>query len=732
MAKALTGRITLNLIAGIVITVLTVLITVSWMAYKHNQQAAASTETMVAGGLQAMGKRLAQLANDYGWWEEAYDAYIRKDDEWIEANIGTGITDTDIADLLVVISPEGTVDHSWITDDTTDTSDEIITPEMLSEIRSIAKGLPVENLAGKSGIYLKTPSVPMMIGIQHLAPVSKAGEVANTSLPIIVFGQYLDDSRLHELGQSFLIDDLRFADESGAGASELTIHDLAGDDLGYVAWTPPKPGNALLRSVLLPIGIALTLFCIAALATAFRARRMAIALTESEREAVTAARTDSMTGLMNRTGFTEMLESPHYDSACRSGQLAVIYLDVNGFKLVNDSIGHHGGDDLVKALAARIGSVLPPEAALARIGGDEFAIAVIADDLRQAAAETASTAVQSLDQPFTISGFEFHVTASVGYALSDGGCADPAELVRRADLAMYQAKNAAERDALCYHATMETGALEKKQIEAGLRRAIENGNELQVFYQPVVRTTDLSVTGFEALLRWTAPEFGSVSPAVFIPVAEETGLIHDIGRFVVEQACRDLHRWPGYHVAINVSPLQLRDPNFADEISAIVERHGLTPERFHLELTEGILVNNPTIAARKLATLKERGFTLALDDFGTGFSSIGYLRQFPFDILKIDRSFVREIGLNATANSLIQSLVSLGEALELSVVAEGIENEDQLKLLHLIQCEFIQGFLVSRPVSADGIDAFLVESGHRAGRRPGAGPVAERWVAAST
>ena len=459
---------------------------------------------------------------------------------------------------------------------------------------------------------------------------------------------------------------------------------------------------------------------------------MAIALTDSEREAVTAARTDSMTGLMNRTGFTELLASAEFVGACADRMLAIIYVDINGFKLVNNSIGHHGGDELVRAIAARITTILPAGATLARIGGDEFAIALVAGDLYEVAADTAAAAVHSLDQPFTISGFEFHVTASVGFAVADGDSQDPAELVRRADLAMYRAKNAAEREALRYHATMETGALEKKQLESGLRRAIEVGGELKVFYQPIVRANDLGIVGFEALLRWTSPEFGSVSPALFIPVAEETGLIHDLGRFVVNQASLDLHRWPGCHMAINVSPVQLRDPNFANDLLATVVGHGHTPDRFQLELTEGILVNNPTIATRKLGMLKEFGFTLALDDFGTGFSSIGYLRQFPFDILKIDRSFVRDIGLNATANALIQSLVSLGDALDLSVIAEGIENEEQLKLLRLIQCEYVQGFMISRPVAADDIDALVAAHDGGSPSQVGRGPVTERRVAAST
>lgn len=257
---------------------------------------------------------------------------------------------------------------------------------------------------------------------------------------------------------------------------------------------------------------------------------------------------------------------------------------------------------------------------------------------------------------------------------------------------------------------METGALEKKQVEVALRRALDL-REFRVHYQPVVRASDLSLVGVEALVRWTSKEFGTISPSLFVRVAEDTGLIHDIGKVVIEQACQAAKLWPGVKVAINVSPVQLRDPSFADEILALVEGHGLSPTQFELELTEGILVNNPTIAKRKLALLKSMGFVLSLDDFGTGFSSIGYLRQFPFDLLKVDRSFIRDLGLNATANALVQSLVSLGDAMNLSVIAEGIENADQLQLLRLVQCEFVQGFLISRALPADEFTALLESLG---------------------
>jgi diguanylate cyclase (GGDEF)-like protein len=727
MARAITGRITLNLIAGIVITVLTVMIAIIWMAERQNEQASKSTQRMISGGVEAMAERVQSLANDYGWWPDAYTAYVDKDKDWFQSNFGTSVEETEIADIFAVLSPKGAVEYGWVLGDKL-TVDGVLTPEVIQAVRDLAKDMPVESLAARSAT-IGVGSQIMMIAVSRIVPGVGADPA---TLPLFVAGIILTEDRLKELGNSFLIDDVHFEPITADGGADYSafpaVVDIFGKTIGHYVWTPPTPGYAVLQNVLLPITIALGIFCLAALATALRARKMAIALTESEEEAVVAARTDSMTGLKNRTGFTELIESDGYAEACADGHLAVIYLDINGFKAVNDSIGHHGGDELVKALANRVASVLPQDVVFSRIGGDEFAVALIGETARETAAGAASAIVHSLDQPFTIRGFEFHVTAAIGYAVAGGTGLTPTEIVRRADIAMYHAKNGAERDAAAYHSTMETGALEKKQVETALRRAIET-EEFKVFYQPVVRSSDLAVVSLEALVRWTSRELGTVSPGLFIPVAEETGLIHEIGKIVIDRACQDIANWPDLRMAINISPVQLRDPNFANDILAIVERYGLSPHQFELELTEGILVNNPTIAKRKLDHLKEMGFSLSLDDFGTGFSSIGYLRQFPFDVLKVDRSFVRDIGMNATANALIQSLVSLGDAMDLSVIAEGIENEDQLKLLRLVQCEYLQGFLISRPIPAEEIVLLLAKLGETRQFRLGGGGQVARVVA---
>lgn len=711
MQKTIISRITLNLVAGIVITVVTVGVAIFWMAARQNEQAATSIETMVVGSVKATARRLGALASDYAWWDDAHTAYMDGDVEWLETNFGESVEETEVADLFAIVSTSGEVEYSWTIGDEPSV-DEALTPAVIAEIQKLAQDLPADNLSSRVS-FIKVADRPVVIAVSRITPFLSNPEIDPTVLPLLVVGLTLTDQRLGELGKSFLIDDLHFEAEGSFNRDHESFpaaSDVFDETIGHYVWTQPTPGYAVLRNVLLPITIALALFCVVALATAFRARRIAIALTESEKEAVIAARTDGMTNLVNRTGFTELLDSSACREACAAGRLAIIYLDINGFKAVNDSIGHQGGDELVKALAQRVTAVLPPEAKFARIGGDEFAVVVVDDAIREVADRTANEVVTCLDQPFTIHGFEFHVTVAVGYAIAAGAGLTPSEVVRRADIAMYQAKNSAEREALLYNSTMETGALEKKQIETSLRRALEVG-ELDVFYQPVVRSSDLSIVGVESLVRWTSADLGAVSPAVFVPVAEETGLIHDLGRFVMGRVCEDALKWPQLRMAVNLSPVQLRDPEFADELLKTVKQHGLEPGQVELELTEGILVNNPTIARRKLDKLKEMGFTLSLDDFGTGFSSIGYLRQFPFDILKVDRSFVRDIGLNATANALIQSLVSLGDAMDLSVIAEGIENEDQLKLLRLVQCEYLQGFLISRPLPADGITALLEEAG---------------------
>jgi len=713
MARAITGRITLNLVAGILLTVLTVTFAVSWMAQRQNEEAQRATRTLVTGGIDALSRELGHLVSHESWKAQLYGAYIRHDEARIAANLGVAAARAPVGETVAIVSPAGKVEYEWRTRAGVASPREVLTGRVAEVMARMLFDRQLADTGVHTG-FVATPDGAMMVAFSRFAPYEAFATDPATS-SILVVGQPMSEAILGRIGQGFLVGDLRFRKatpgvQAADDTSFLPVLDLSGERIGDFVWQLPMPGYAALREVAFPLGIAVLLFFVIAVASAVQARRLALALTASEQSAVTAARTDSLTGLMNRNGFNQVLESEPFRQASAQGNLAMIYFDVNGFKAVNDSIGHHGGDELVKVIAERLSSQLPPGMPFARIGGDEFAVALIGDGVKEAAENCANALVHALDRPFTVHGFDFHVTAAIGFAIANRRGVTPAEVLRRADLAMYQAKAAAEREAVPYHPSMETGALEKKQIEKALRRAMEL-DELTVVYQPIVRANDFSIVALEALVRWNSPEFGTISPTLFVPVAEEAGLIHEVGRFVLRQVCEDFRRWPEMNVTVNISPVQLRDPNFADDLMALIGRYGIEPGSFELELTEGILVNNPTIARRKLAALKECGFGLSLDDFCTGFSSIGYLRQFPFDRLKVDRSFVREIGINPTANALIQSVVSLGDAMNLAVVAEGIENAEQLALLRLVQCEFIQGFFISKPLTADEVTALFRSAG---------------------
>lgn len=313
-----------------------------------------------------------------------------------------------------------------------------------------------------------------------------------------------------------------------------------------------------------------------------------------------------------------------------------------------------------------------------------------------------------MSEPFMVGSFIQHIHCAIGYAFSPRGSKDLHETLRRADIAMYHAKQSRERDGVCYQASMEAGNEERRRVEEILRAALLKG-ELSVVYQPIVNLGSNRIARSEALVRLNSAIHGSIRPDIFIPVAEKTGLIEDVGAFVLDQACRDMARFPGLNVSVNISPVQLRDPGFVTMLTGIVNKHGIDPKRLELELTEGVLVAAPEIAGQRLRALREIGFTLALDDFGTGFSSIGYLNQFPFQCLKIDRSFIMHLGRSAKDAALVHSLVSLCRALDLEVVAEGVESDEHRVILRSVGCTSIQGYFISKPVPLSELLAFMAD-----------------------
>jgi len=425
---------------------------------------------------------------------------------------------------------------------------------------------------------------------------------------------------------------------------------------------------------------------------------------------------DPLTGLPNRVLMMDRIEHAFLRSR-RSGKLsAVFFLDLDHFKAVNDSYGHKVGDGLLVAVAERLRSLLRPGDTLARLSGDEFVILCEGLENPGQATAVASRIEAGLDRPFDVAGLKLTMSTSVGVAFADHLHHDPEQVLHYADTAMYQAKHLGGARLKIFDAGDQT----EFGLERDLRDALARG-ELRTVYQPIVATTSGQLIGFEALLRWDHPTRGQVPPSVMIPIAERSGLIVDIGRWVLGQAWASWTHW--HHMldgedltmAVNVSPQQLMSAGFAEILSDVVGPSGPDVYSLSLDLTENIFLNDSSRALVVLNELKELGVSLALDDFGTGYSSLGHLRQFPMDILKVDRGFVSGLGSDRTSELIVSAVVQLAHALSMSVVAEGVETTEQRTYVSRLGCEASQGYYFARPMSADAIDA-LIEGRYGAGR----------------
>ena len=421
---------------------------------------------------------------------------------------------------------------------------------------------------------------------------------------------------------------------------------------------------------------------------------------------------DSLTNLPNQALFRDRVEHALTRAARQHMKIAVLFVDLDNFKTVNDSLGHTVGDELLVAVTARLQRCLRQGDTAARLGGDEFA--VLLEDLEAKAGATAiaDRIIAALRRPFAIVGKEVFIGASIGVAFDAPG-ADTDQLLRNADLAMYTAKLRGRSRYQVFEPAMHTAAVERLEVEADLRRACER-DEFIVHYQPIVDVRSGWIGGVEALVRWEHPTRGLLPPAAFIPLAEETGLIQQIGRRVLQVACAQVREWqlerdtvPRLNVSVNLSPRQLTDPKLVADVASALETAGLAAESLTLEITESAMMHDTEVAIARLTELKALGVSLAVDDFGTGYSSLSYLQRFPIDSLKIDRSFVAGIDGDAEQSALARAIVRLAQTLQLHAVAEGVETESQLERLRELGCRYAQGFYLAMPQDAESLGALL-------------------------
>ena len=564
-------------------------------------------------------------------------------------------------------------------------------------------GATLDETAGKQVVvarkFLGRPALVTAVVVgSKLPPAADA--------PIVVSVKYIDNDMLAEVGSRLRLDNLHMIGNEPPPADEdvYSLADPSGRTIVRFAWKPQQPGAEIVSSVVPFIAVALAGFALLAAFVLRYMRRTAAAISAGESRLRHLAMHDPLCGLPNRIFFSERLETVIEEVRDGRPAAAVFYIDLDHFKDVNDTLGHHVGDELIRNVTLRLSHTLRGDDLVARLGGDEFAVITSIEPEKMVT--MAQRLIAAICAPYAINKQSIVIGASIGIAVIEKKSGGAADIMRYADIALYRAKNEGRNRACVYDAAMDADLSNRKLMETDLRYAIETG-ALRLMYQPLVNNSGAIVVGVEALCRWTHPERGEISPTEFIAIAEHSGLINELGQWVLRQACTDGLAWPGIAVAVNVSTLQFRRSDFYDIVHRTLTETGFDPARLELELTESTLIGNADTAEAAMTRLKAMGVRLALDDFGTGYSSLQYLRRFPFDKLKIDQSFVRSIEKAADAAAIVHAVVSLGRGLGMKVTAEGVETADQHLFLRAAGVHSMQGYRFGRPVSAAEITARL-------------------------
>jgi diguanylate cyclase (GGDEF)-like protein len=527
--------------------------------------------------------------------------------------------------------------------------------------------------------------------------------------PITVAAKPVDAAMLKAFADRYLLEGIVLTgpDFQADGRQQVVLHALDQTPLAALSWIPAKPGTLLRERLQAPLLVGILLLMMLAILVVRRGSTMVQELIASEQKSKHLAYHDLLTQLPNRALLFERLRVLLAQRGPGKRPLAVICVDLDRFKEVNDTLGHHAGDLLIQAVATRLQQACPQAELIARLGGDEFVILhemTGEDVLEVLPARVLATISERVGTEY---GW-LEVGCSLGVAVIDNPGVEPSEALRWADIALYRSKESGRNRMTRFEPEMDEVLRSRLSLEADLRHAVQHGS-LHMVYQPQVNRGGV-ITGVEALLRWDHPERGAVPPGVFVPLAEETGVILALGEFVLRRVFSETHAWQQARVAINISAVQLRTPGFAALVMRLAAEAGINPARYEIELTETALLGSDAHIAGNVEALKRLGFSIALDDFGTGYSSLSVLQRFAVDRIKIDRSFVNALESAGETGALVDSMLKLARAMNLSVIAEGVETEAQKQRLVKYGCKYFQGHLTGHPLPADQMAQLLGET----------------------
>jgi diguanylate cyclase (GGDEF)-like protein len=705
---------------------------IAYAGWSANQAATEIERTLLDNALNQSIARALNEQKSIAWWDDPVVKITDKvlDMEFTDANFGVFLTETYAHDEVYILNAKDQPIYAFGEEKTQDPStferrrselDSLIEeirnndrtklaprPDMLAESKGGYRVLVGVQVARWAGHIVSIDGKPAVVAGMTIVPNIDPTLLKGTP-NLLLSITYIDKDFIADVGHSLLLSDLSMTPKPAAGDATVS-QPFVGDDgipVGYLNWTTRRPGQVLL-TIILPL-VALAIIGTGVLTAMMfrRLRRTSEELALREAQARYEAKHDPLSGLPNRAQMVEKIEAFLHNRGAKGGHARALaaYIDIDRFKDINDTLGHEAGDNLIKAVAARLQTRLRTSDFLSRFGGDEFAI-LCAPAPADASTSLAERIAGAFSTPFNINHQSIRVSASVGIAAApeDGATAD--QLMRHADIALYEAKSLGRDRAIVFSPEMAERVEHRRSIEIDLRNALEE-DKLRVHYQPIISCATGDIVGVEALLRWQHPVHGEMSPADFIPIAENSGLLPALGEWVLDRAMEDSKRWPHLEVAVNLSPVQFRHVDLATTLRTLVAKHDVDPGRIVLEITEGVLLEATEHTHAILNAFRVMGFKTALDDFGTRYSSLAYLCNFSFDKIKIDRSFVGRLSGIDSSRTIVHSVVTLGRALGMDIVAEGIETEAEAETMTRLGCTELQGFYFSKAVSAEHLAELL-------------------------
>ncbi|MDQ0138368.1 diguanylate cyclase (GGDEF)-like protein [Neorhizobium galegae] len=698
--------------------------TIFWSAAQVDEVAALRQKDLVTLIVSQIQSGVAHDQESVTVWDDAVIKTRERDLDWMETNLGQWMNTYFGHDAAVVLSVEGSLIYQFIAESDSAPSSEDVLEAYLPLAKRLRQRLAIGDEDGVSDRVLSigesdltyVGSRPAVVSVKPIT--SDTGEIKQRAGEenLHVALRFLDGDFPRTIGDEYQFAELQFTIGGSPDKehSQVALISKSGQGIGYFNWHPFQPGARVLRATLPVIGVSVLGIFIAASFAGHAIWRRSVRLDSNRQEFRHLALHDSLTGLANRAYFNSEL-ADRLERVLPEEALSVLFIDLDRFKAVNDTFGHPVGDKLICLVAQRM-SVLLPDSLIARIGGDEFTI-LIEGTCSEEVGGIADSIVKCLREPFSIDGVQVSIGASVGAAIGQGK-ADPIELTRQADIALYHAKSAGRNTYALFGDHMDELLRTRRKLEHDLREALTTGTQIEVFYQPIYCGDSSEPCSLEALSRWNHPQLGSISPDVFIPLAEEIGVIHMIGAFVIEDACSLIADLPSIGVAVNASAVEIGSPGYPLRVLSTLAKRGIEPARLEIEITESLAISGEEQTERNIAMLRAAGVRFAIDDFGTGYSSFSRVQSVTVDRLKIDKSFIRAIH-DGRSRALVEAIINMARAQGLNTTAEGVETEEQRDALKSLGCDNVQGFLMSRPITRGEVMSLMVAQEDKIDRASG-------------